>query len=86
VASPWVISHKTDKAAARAMAIIRSKHACWPGGMTHRELAERSGLTKSYVTNFLNGKCRNPTLYTLVALATALDTRLELNLNEEPQS
>lgn len=76
----WKVEVQADVLAERAVRVICSAHACWPGGMSHRELAERSGLTKSYVTNFLNGKQRNPTLYTLAQLALALDARIELNL------
>jgi len=83
--NPLAIEQAKRQMAARAMAVIRSKVAAWPGGITHREIAERSGLSRGYVTLFLDGRKTNPELHSLVALATALDCHFELNLIEEGQ-
>lgn len=64
----------------RAERLLKARIARWPGGISHREIAERSGLTKGYVTRFVNGNARNPTLLTLSKLATALDCRFQLQL------
>lgn len=82
-ANVLAIQQAQRRMAARAMAVTRAKISTWPGGISHREIAERAGLSKGFVTRFLNGRVPNPTLYSLVALATALDCHFEFELLEQ---
>jgi DNA-binding phage protein len=82
----FAIERVREQMVERATSVIRSKVACWPGGISHREIAERSGLSKGFVTRFLNHQAPNPSLYSLAALATALGCRFEINLHEEPHT
>jgi transcriptional regulator with XRE-family HTH domain len=79
------IERERERTVRRAVALIRSKVASWPGGISHREIAERSGLSKNFVTRFLNDRAPNPELYSLAALATALGCRFEINLGDYPE-
>lgn len=45
-------------------------------GLTIRQLAELSGVSKSMINNIENGKC-NPTLYSLCHIALALNVSVE---------
>lgn len=80
------IERERERMVQRAASVIRSKVATWPGGITHREIAERSGLGRNFVTRFLNDRAPNPELYSLAALATALDCHFEINLHEGPSN
>lgn len=44
-------------------------------GMTNDELAERSGISSSFISDLARGKA-NPSLRTMTAIASALDTAL----------
>lgn len=44
-------------------------------GMTNDELAERSGISASFISDLARGKA-NPSLRTMAAIASALDTAL----------
>lgn len=46
-------------------------------GLTLQELADRTGFAKSHIWEIENGRSRNPTLATAVALASALGTSLD---------
>lgn len=45
-------------------------------GLTIRQLAELSGVSKSMINNIESDKC-NPTLYSLCLIALALNTSVE---------
>ena len=53
------------------------------GGVTRKELADRLGRSKGFVTQLLSGE-RNLTLRTLADLAFALDRRVEIRLASIP--
>ena len=50
-------------------------------GLSQDELAYQAGLTRNYVSLLERGQ-RNPTLNTMFALASALDTTLQALLSE----
>lgn len=50
--------------------------------LTAKELAERTGLTASYISQIENNKKDNPTRKTLEKIAKALNTTIE-NIQEE---
>lgn len=54
----------------------------WPGGITRRELGERSGVAKAHVVRYLQGG-RDIKLSTLAALAQGLGYRVRIKLEAE---
>ena len=52
------------------------------GATTVRELAERSGLAQETIRKIERGAVPTPALFTVAALAQALDTRLDLLVHE----
>lgn len=55
-------------------------------GVTKSELAQRIGKSRSYVSQLLNGKIKEPTFGMAIEIASALDTNIEyfvVNLDDD---
>lgn len=46
-------------------------------GLSLRDVADKSGLTKAHIWELEDGRATNPTVKTLLMLATALNTKAE---------
>lgn len=62
----------------RAIAAARKRR-----GLTQMQLSDRCGIAQSDISHLENGYA-NPTLYTLIRLADALDCQLDVNFNDMP--
>ncbi|MBN3495856.1 MULTISPECIES: helix-turn-helix domain-containing protein [Vibrionaceae] len=60
---------------------------CETRGISRKQLIERSGVSKSQMARILTGSQNNPTIETIVAIATALNCSLDqLVYGEENES
>ncbi|UTZ38246.1 helix-turn-helix transcriptional regulator [Vibrio campbellii] len=60
---------------------------CETRGISRKQLIERSGVSKSQMARIISGSQNNPTIETIVAIATALNCSLDqLVYGEENES
>ena len=55
------------------------KHIMIDNDIKQTDIVEKTGQSKSTISNLLNGKSKNITLDTLLMLCNAIDCQLEIN-------
>lgn len=56
------------------------KHIMIDSDMKQADIVEKTGQSKSTISNLLNGKSKNITLDTLLMLCNAVNCQLEINI------